>query len=151
MPWRFHQKKQNPAIAYLKGPMMTKNTYKQKKKSLNEGSVSENIKHQDTLDQWMMDLENIFQKAMDGDKLNIALKAKELLAKNQGWIAGGVASTPRTIKSIDQWTLQEVQDMILQLDAYQNTETESTGCKKKEISENFSKNALITHPSECID
>ncbi len=74
----------------------------------------------DTIEQWVQDLEIIFQKAMHEDKLNIALKAKELLAKNKGWILGGAASTPRTIKTIDQWTLQEINDLIVQLDTYQD-------------------------------
>ena len=68
--------------------------------------------------QWIRDLEIIFEKAMQEEKLNIALKAKELLARNKGWIAGGVASTPLSIKSIDQWTLQEINALISQLDAY---------------------------------
>ena len=68
--------------------------------------------------QWIKDLEIIFEKAMQEEKLNIALKAKELLARSKGWIGGGVASTPQSIKSIDQWTLQEVHGLIAQLDAY---------------------------------
>jgi hypothetical protein len=68
--------------------------------------------------QWIKDLEIIFEKAMREEKLNIALKAKELLARSKGWIVRGVASTPQSIKSIDQWTLQEVHGLIAQLDAY---------------------------------
>lgn len=75
--------------------------------------------------EWVRDLEIIFEKAMQEEKLNIALKAKELLARNKGWIAGGVASTPPSIKSIDQWTLQEVNDLIAQLDFYGDEEPES--------------------------
>ncbi|MBM3631831.1 MAG: hypothetical protein FJX00_02485 [Alphaproteobacteria bacterium] len=71
--------------------------------------------------QWIKDLEIIFEKAMQEEKLNIALKAKELLARSKGWIARGVASTPQSIKSIDQWTLQEVHGLIAQLDAYGNS------------------------------
>ena len=73
-----------------------------------------------TMEKWMADLERIFEKAMEAEKFTVALKAKELIAKNQGWFLGGVASTPRTIKSIDQWTLQEMQEIILQLDAYED-------------------------------
>ena len=72
-----------------------------------------------TMEKWVADLERIFEKAMEAEKFNVALKAKELLAKNQGWLLGGVASTPLSIKSIDQWTLQEMQELILQLDAYE--------------------------------
>jgi hypothetical protein len=75
---------------------------------------------QRAIEKWVSDLEIIFEKSMEAKKFSVALKAKELLAKNQGWISGGVASTPRTIKSIDQWTLQEIQDLILQLDAYED-------------------------------
>jgi hypothetical protein len=71
----------------------------------------------DEMQQWIQDLENIYQKAMEGKKLPVALKAKELLAKNKGWILGGVASTPDTIKTIDRWTLQEIEDFIMQLEA----------------------------------
>jgi len=78
------------------------------------------LERDDTIAQWVQDLEIIFRKAMDEDKLNIALKAKELLGKSKGWILGGAASTPRTIKTIDQWTLQEINDLIVQLDAYQD-------------------------------
>ncbi len=82
-------------------------------------TASESIKN--PMGQWIRDLEIIFEKAMQEEKLNIALKAKELLARNKGWItgiAGGVASTPLSIKSIDQWTLQEINSLISQLDAY---------------------------------
>lgn len=75
--------------------------------------------------QWIKDLEIIFEKAMREEKLNIALKAKELLARSKGWIGGGVASTPQSIKSIDQWTLQEVHGLIAQLDAYGDAYGES--------------------------
>jgi hypothetical protein len=71
--------------------------------------------------QWIQDLEEIFKKAMDSKNLSVALKAKELLAKNQGWICRGAASTPHTIKTIDRWTLQEINDLIVQLDHYVDT------------------------------
>lgn len=81
-------------------------------------SVTASESTTDPMGQWIRDLEIIFEKAMQEEKLNIALKAKELLARNKGWIAGGVASTPLSIKSIDQWTLQEINSLIAQLDAY---------------------------------
>jgi hypothetical protein len=82
--------------------------------------------------QWIRDLEMIFEKAMQEEKLNIALKAKELLARNKGWIAGGVASTPLSIKSIDQWTLQEINALISQLDAYADGAPDGDfGCSHK--------------------
>jgi hypothetical protein len=69
---------------------------------------------------------------MQEEKLNIALKAKELLARNKGWIAGGVASTPLSIKSIDQWTLQEINALISQLDAYADGAPDGDfGCSHK--------------------
>ena len=71
------------------------------------------------------DLEKIFEKAMEEEKLNIALKAKELLARSKGWIGGGAASAPSVIKPINQWTLQEVNALIVQLDAYGDPDTES--------------------------
>jgi hypothetical protein len=98
-----------------------KETGKESKKretlSVNQGEGGVN-----PMTQWIKDLEIIFEKAMQEEKLNIALKAKELLARNKGWIAGGVASTPQSIKSIDQWTLQEVHALIAQLDAYGDDE-----------------------------
>ena len=74
---------------------------------------------------WLQDLEKIFEKAMEEEKLNIALKAKELLARSKGWIGGGAASAPSVIKPINQWTLQEVNALIVQLDAYGDPDTES--------------------------
>ncbi len=87
--------------------------------------ITESERTPRSMEQWIRDLEIIFEKAMKEDKLNIALKAKELLARNKGWIAGGVASTPLSIKSIDQWTLQEVNALIAQLDAYGDPDAES--------------------------
>jgi hypothetical protein len=85
--------------------------------TIEEASVTAS-QYRNPMGQWIRDLEMIFEKAMQEEKLNIALKAKELLARNKGWIAGGVASTPLSIKSIDQWTLQEINALIAQLDAY---------------------------------
>jgi hypothetical protein len=82
------------------------------------GEKSLTASESNPMGQWIRDLEMIFEKAMQEEKLNIALKAKELLARNKGWISGGVASTPLSIKSIDQWTLQEINALISQLDAY---------------------------------
>jgi hypothetical protein len=87
-----------------------------KKHPLQTGHGPGCTRQKDEMHQWIQDLETIYEKAMEGKKLPVALKAKELLAKNKGWISGGVASTPTTIKAIDQWTLQEIQDFIMQLE-----------------------------------
>jgi hypothetical protein len=92
--------------------------HRQKETKTGAGSVTASESTTDPMGKWIRDLEIIFEKAMQEEKLNIALKAKELLARNKGWIAGGVASTPLSIKSIDQWTLQEINSLIAQLDAY---------------------------------
>ena len=106
---------------------MPKESKKSSKETVNKGpykgstpgteSATASERH-NSMAQWIQDLEIIFEKAMKEEKLNIALKAKELLARNKGWIAGGVASTPLSIKSIDQWTLQDINALIAQLDAY---------------------------------
>lgn len=57
------------------------------------------------------DLNHIFQQSMASGKLNVALKAKELLLK-----LTGVCSPSKSIKPIAQWSDKEIEEIIRQLE-----------------------------------
>lgn len=73
------------------------------------------------------DLESIFKESMAAGKLNVALKARELLAKLDGiWLSiREKGEKGQRIKPLSQWSLEELQDFLDQLeeDTYQNSDS----------------------------
>jgi hypothetical protein len=65
---------------------------------------------------FIRELEEIFKNAMQDGKLNVALKAKELLAKVKGMFSLG-KSKNNAIKSVCDWSDDEIQAIIQELES----------------------------------
>jgi hypothetical protein len=64
------------------------------------------------------DLEAIFDKSMESEKLNVALKAREYLAKLEGIFlgAGEKGRGGQRVKPLSQWSEEELKDFLTQIE-----------------------------------
>lgn len=76
-------------------------------------------------DQWARDVDVLFHAAMQADNFVAALKAKELLAKANGWL---MSSAQKDIKPLSMLSNHDIDTMIRHLEQHDRGASTSSDC-----------------------